>query len=57
MSEWRDISTAPCNDVFVLIYWYDGNMSVEDLDHDSDPDWWIKRGAEYWMFLPEPPQE
>lgn len=53
--EWQPIETAPCDDTFALVYWQDGNMSVEDLDHDSNPQWWRERGATHWCPLPKPP--
>lgn len=53
---WRDISTAPCDDTWALV-WFDppGRMEVTDLDHDSDPAWWKERGATHWQPLPAPP--
>lgn len=52
---WQPIDTAPCFDVLALVCWRDGNVTVEDLDHDSDPAWWAERGATHWMRRPEPP--
>jgi hypothetical protein len=54
---WQPIETAPCDDHMVIIYWENGMMSVEDLDHDSDPMYWQGVGATHWMPLPEPPNE
>jgi hypothetical protein len=55
VDEWQPIETAPCDDTIALVYWRDGNMSVSDLDHDSDPQWWAERGATHWRPLPDPP--
>lgn len=52
---WRPIATAPCGDNWALVCWKDGAITVEDLDHDSDPAWWAERGATHWMPCPEPP--
>lgn len=50
---WQPIDTAQCDDRFALVRWKDGNCSVENLDHDSDPAWWKERGAVEWMEVPE----
>jgi hypothetical protein len=45
---WQPISTAPCDDTLAWVRWRDGKETVEDLDHDSIPDWWAGRGATHW---------
>lgn len=65
MSEWRPIETAPCDDTLALVLYgddgkaapYPFNVYPEDLDRDSDPQWWKERGATHWMPAPEPPEE
>ena len=57
MSNWQPIETAPCDDSVVLVFWDDFYATLEDLDHDSDPTWWKKRGATHWMPLPAPPDD
>lgn len=52
---WQPIETAPCTDTFALVCWRDGTVTIEDLDHDSDPAWWAERGATHWMLCPEHP--
>ena len=54
--EWQPIETAPCNDTLALVAWAGGKITIDDLDHDSDPSWWEERGATHWMPLPEPPK-
>lgn len=56
LTQWRPIATAPCDDTDALVLWRDGRRTVEDLDHDSDPEWWAERGATHWAhLLPTPP--
>ena len=50
---WRPIETAVCDDRFALVRWQDGHLTVEDLDHDSDPTWWKERGASQWCDVSE----
>lgn len=52
---WRPIETAPCDDRLALVNWQAGAISIEDLDHDSTPEWWAKQGATHWHPLPDPP--
>lgn len=51
---WKSIKTADCNDVDALVEWEGGHITVEDLDHDSDPRYWAERGAVAWRPLPTP---
>lgn len=48
---WRPIETFPCNDLDILVIWKDGRTTVEDADHDSDPQWWSERGAIGWVYI------
>jgi hypothetical protein len=47
-ADWQPISTVPCDDTFVRVRWKDGSETTEEMDHDSDPDWWAERGATHW---------
>jgi hypothetical protein len=47
-ADWQPIATALCNDIFARVRWADGAETIEDLGHDSDPDWWAERGATHW---------
>lgn len=48
---WRPIETIPCGDLFVLVKWKDGQETVEDADHNYDPQWWSERGAIGWVYI------
>jgi hypothetical protein len=53
MNEWQPMATAPCNDTWAMVRYRDGSESFTDLDHDSDPAWWIERGATHWRMPTE----
>jgi hypothetical protein len=57
VEQWQPIESATCDDERVLVYYEDGGINTEDLDHDSDPAWWHLQGARYFMRLPDPPKE
>lgn len=48
---WRHPETLPCSDLDILVIWKDGKTTVEDIDHDSDPQWWIERGVIGWVYI------
>lgn len=50
---WRPIDTAVCDNRLALVEWKDGHLTVEDLDHDSDPTYWKRRGARQWCDVSE----
>jgi hypothetical protein len=52
-SDWQPISTVLCDDQFVMLRWSDGIEAVNDMDHDSDPDYWAARGATHWRKATE----
>lgn len=56
LTTWNPIWTAPCDDTMALVYFPDRGVTICDLDHDSDPQWWAERGATHWMPLPEMPK-
>lgn len=49
-AEWQPIETAPCDDTWAMVRYTDGGVMFEDLDHDSDPQWWAERGATHWRL-------
>lgn len=55
---WQPIETAPCDDTLALVYFPNEcyGIQIQDLDHDSDPQWWKERGATHWKPLPETPE-
>lgn len=50
---WQTIDNAPCDDTLAMVRWSDGSETIQDLDHDSDPQWWSERGAVEWRPLTE----
>lgn len=56
-SRWRPIATAPCDDRYAWVRWKNGEESIDDLDHDSDPQWWAERGATHWREATEEEKE
>ncbi len=50
---WQPIITAPCDDTWAIVRYKDGTENFEDLDHDSDPQWFAERGATHWRLPTE----
>ena len=34
-----------------------GRMFIDNYDHDSTPEWWIRRGVTLWKSCPNEPEE